>query len=236
MSEADTLHVTATATATAPDTETVTALGSGPVALTPDETVSASEAGRLLGISRTAVVKRIKSGKLAGIKTRNAWEIPRLELDREPSGDVLEAETRNRNPNPSVQPVTRNLKPATEPVTEPVTESLGRNLPLLELEHARRELDATVTEKQVLEVKLGAAEQRAEDFRSCLDRTQAQLDKALTSIESLTDEVKGLTAIVHTRHMLDVSSDEEPRPSVWRRWLGRKKRPARRRQVRIGHA
>ena len=232
MPEADTLHETGTATAPETETETTTALGSGTVAATPEDTVSASEAGRLLGISRTAVVKRIKSGKLAGIKAGNAWEIPRFELDRGPSDDVLRAETRNRNPQPSAQPVTRNLKPESGPATE----SIGQNLPLLELEHFRRELDATVTEKQVLEVKLGASEQRAEDFRSCLDRTQAQLDKALSSIESLTDEVKGLTAIVHTRHMLDVPPDEESRPSMWRRWFGRKKQLARRRQVRIGHA
>lgn len=62
----------------------------------PAETLTATDAARMLGVSDTAVRKRIASGSLRAVKVGRQWQIPASEVTRltEP------AEPDRTNPNP----------------------------------------------------------------------------------------------------------------------------------------
>jgi hypothetical protein len=88
------------------------------------------------------------------------------------------------------------------------------------------------------ERELEAMRENLQDARGEVGHLRSLSMSQAVSINALTAEVQGLTAMVHTRQMLDVPPDEESvgaeKPSRWSRWFssGRRKRQ----QVRIGHA
>ena len=160
------------------------------------EFVSAREAARLLGVSDTAIRKRIASGSIYATKDGSAWRIPQSEVER------LLQEREPRAPTPNPEPRTSGCEPRTEPANPNV-----RN-PVDDL--IVQERGALATEVEVLRSKLTSAERQANALRTDLDRTQDQLDSALESVRSLTDEVKGLTAVIHSHRAL-------PSPAGWLR-------------------
>lgn len=171
------------------------------------DTASVAELAQILGISEVAVLKRIKRGTVDATKVGRKWHIPRSEVERL-QGD---------HPNPS----------------EPNPDANRPNLSLTVMkarESARKQdIHALTSENDVLRGKLDASELAHDATRRELDavrdasRREAQeVDhlRALStdqseSIRSLTEEVKGLTAMLHTRPAL-------PRPVGWfARLLGR---------------
>ena len=71
-----------------------------------------------------------------------------------------------------------------------------------------QERNALAIEVEVLRAKFEASECHAESLHNSLERTQHQLDDALGSVRGLTDEVKGLTAMIHAHKAL-------PSPVGW---------------------
>ncbi len=162
------------------------------------EFVSAREAAHLLGVSDTAIRKRIASGSIEATKVGHAWRIARSEIERlrqrgaqqrtqnqEPRTSGREPRTEHANPNP---PQARHLSAEHDPVTQ--------------------ERNTLAIEVEVLRTKLEASEHHAESLRNSFERTQHQLDDALGSVRGLTDEVKGLTAMIHAHKAL-------PSPAGW---------------------
>jgi hypothetical protein len=96
----------------------------------------------------------------------------------------------------------------------------------------RVDADSGEREHESTRRELGAVRENLQDARGEVEHLRALSTSQSASINALTNEVQGLTAMVHTRRMLDVPPVEEPKPSALKRWFGR----GRKRQVRIGHA
>jgi excisionase family DNA binding protein len=134
---------------------------------------------------------------------------------------------------------------ATAP-TERMTVSGDRTAVLEDASHTSGP-DIDDWDARALRLKLAASEREndllSQDMgrlRGDYERVQDQLDSALSSVGSLTEEIKGLTVALHReqeRHALAAAPVEEPfrepKPSLMKRLFARNKRP---RHVRIGHA
>mgnify|MGYP002725665426 CR=1 FL=1 len=151
---------------------------------------TAQEAATLYGIAESTVRKHIRNGRLKATKHGKAWRI---------AGSALETAFPNRAPIPHAKP----SGPHSDPHTAPVDNASHVENGVLrgKLEASEFAHDAT---RRELEAMREASRREAQE----VDHLRALSTGQCESIRSLTEEVKGLTAILHTRPAL-------PRPVGW---------------------
>jgi len=151
-----------------------------------------------LGVTKNAVMNRIRRGTLTAKKVNGVWRIPRAEYERAVNGAPTNRSQAGHEGGTHGAP-THGARPV---------DDVGTN--------------GAPTEGDILRVKLGASEQaheatrrELESVQTTLDLTQHQLTDSIASVRSLTDEVKGLTAIIHS------SQKALPSPVGWLRTVVR---------------
>ena len=159
-----------------------------------------ADVAHALGVTKNAVMNRIRRGTLTAKKVDGAWRIPRSEYERVVNGAPTNRSQAADEGGTHGAPM-NGAQPAND---------LGTN-------GAPTVHDSSTIEVEVLHVKLEAAEhaheathQELETLRATFERTQHQLGDALASVRSLTDEVKGLTVMIHAHRAL-------PSPLGWLR-------------------
>lgn len=215
--------------------------------VTMPEYLTVTEFAALLGVSNSAVQARIKRGTLDAKKVGKRWKIPQSEADRalpqrcDNGGEDVVAH--NGDPHDIGADETA---PYLGDTSDHNVDDNGRQRLCASLAAVTDERDSLAVEVEVLRTKLMASEQQSKHLRRELDTVQesrqegrddlAHLQSLSISqseaINALTTELQGLTAIVHTRRMLDMPPVEEAKPGILGRLFGR----GRKRHVRIGHA
>jgi excisionase family DNA binding protein len=203
------------------------------------KTLTVAELAALLDVSHVAVIRRISRGTLDAVKVGNRWQIPQSEADR-----VLESQPNagshnvmDASPNVNLT-VIEGADPAWQQDIDALqveNQALHRKLEVSEIQQ-----ESLSKEVETVRETLGAVRQEGERTRGDYEHTRDQLDSALRSVGSLTEEIKGLTVALHReqeRHALAAAPVEEPfkepKPGLIKRLFTRNKRP---RHVRIGHA
>lgn len=189
-----------------------------------EDIASVAELARALGISEVAVLKRIKRGTVEATKVDRKWHIPRSEVER----------LTNPGPNPSKPNPDADRPNQTLTVREAREAALQQDLAALTTENEilRGKLESSEVGHDATRRELDTVREALQDARGDIAHLQSLSTSQSESISALTTELQGLTAIVHTRRMLDVPLVEDTEPGVLRRWFGGR----RKRQVRIGHA
>ena len=163
--------------------------------MTEPQYVSATKAAELLGITDTAIRKRIKAGSIRAMKHGREWRIPMSEIE-----PVSEGSDENE-PNSEPDRTNPNL-----------VGSIGSESPENPLiDQYQGERDALAQELEVLRMKLVHAEEQHEATRreceaTCrtLGRAESEVDHLRgantqqgETIRNLTEEIKGLTITLH---------------------------------------
>ncbi|MEO2006161.1 MAG: helix-turn-helix domain-containing protein [Candidatus Poribacteria bacterium] len=232
------------------------------------ELLTAADAADLIGCSEGFIRKRIKLGDLPAHKERRRWQIRREDVERlvgrageeavvgddatvsAPVGTALTERTtvssdRTGVPGDGEGARDDSVTVATAP-TERMTAS-GDRTTVLDEGSDTADPDIDDWDTRALRLKLAASEREndllSQDMgrlRGDYERAQDQLDSALSSVGSLTEEIKGLTVALHREqehHALASAPVEEliaePKLGFFGRLRGRGKR---KKQVRIGHA
>jgi len=173
-------------------------------------TYSAIESAQLTGVGYSTIRRHIGAGKLRATRHGRALRITERELHR-------------------VYPAAFGAKDSAHDTAHNVTSSAhtersnsAHDTAISSAQTAT--VGAHTTDSDVLRVKLEASERAHEATRRELDvqetnfqhsqqqleRTQGQLDESLASVRALTDEIKGLTAMIHAHRAL-------PSPVGWLR-------------------
>ena len=177
---------------------------------------TAQEAANLYGLAESTVRKYIRNDRLKATKHGKVWRIAESAL--------VEAFP-NRAPIPHVEP-------SPEPDAVPHT-ALSSPESHAEIEALQRKLESSEVGHEATRRELDTVREALHDARGDIAHLQSLSTSQSESIGALTTELQGLTAIVHTRRILDIPPAEEPaKPGVLARWFGGR----RKRHVRIGHA
>ncbi len=175
-----------------------------PRTVTMNDHFTVADLAHALGVTKNAVMNRIRRGTLVAEKVGGAWRIPRDEYERCVNGAPT-----NR-PQVGDEGGTHGARPMDDVGTHGAPTNGARPMDDMGTHGAPTELD-------VMHLKLEAAEQaheatrrELEALRDTFQQTQHQLGDALAAVRSLTDEVKGLTAMIHAHRAL-------PSPVGWLR-------------------
>ena len=166
--------------------------------------LTASEAARRVGLSEATIRKKIRLGRISASKNGSTWRIPITELDkvRAPS-NTFEPPLPN-----TIEPESNAIERPSSPIHQEHDTFATEIAAAVEV--LRAKLKAAEEIQGATRRELEASEHQAKSLRTDLNRTQDALANALESIRSLTDEIKGLTALVHTQRAL-------PSPVGWLR-------------------
>ena len=191
-----------------------------PRTVTMNDHFTVADLAHALGVTKNAVMNRIRRGTLVAEKVGGAWRIPRDEYERCVNGAPTnrpqvgdEGGTHGARPMDDVGThgaPTNGARPMDDMGTHGAPTNGARAMDDMGTHGAPTELD-------VMHLKLEAAEQaheatrrELEALRDTFQQTQHQLGDALAAVRSLTDEVKGLTAMIHAHRAL-------PSPVGWLR-------------------
>ena len=155
-------------------------------------TYTAIEAAERVGVAYSTMREHVRAGKVHAKRTGRSLSITEAELRR-------------------VYPDAFADESAADQADD---EAADRADQAVDTADKAAEAAGLAIENAVLRAKLHVSERQAESLRTDLDRSQGQLDDALASVRSLTDEVKGLTAMVHAHRAL-------PSPVGWLRSIVR---------------
>jgi hypothetical protein len=182
-----------------------------------------SDLAHALGVTKNAIINRIRRGTLDAEKVNGIWRIPRGEYERVVNGAPMKGA-------PTVDAVRTKGAPTVD------TNGAQADGNDIEVAVLREKLLSAEELHEATRRELDASQSANGQLRLDLDRSQDQLGQALESVHLLSGEIQGLTAVLHReqdRRALEAPPVEEPaKPGVLARWFGGR----RKRHVRIGHA
>jgi hypothetical protein len=183
-----------------------------------------SDLAHALGVTKNAVINRIRRGTLDAEKVNGVWRIPRGEYERVVNGAPM-------NGAPTVDTVRTKGAPTVD------TNGAQAGGDDIEVAVLREKLSAAEQHHESTRRELDASQTANDQLRQDHDHTRRLLENALDSIGSLTEQMKAQSILQHQlqqHRALEAPPPDKPvKPSLLRRWFGQSKRG---RQVRIGHA
>ena len=183
-----------------------------------------SDLAHALGVTKNAVINRIRRGTLDAEKVSGVWRIPHGEYERVVNGARM-------NGAPAVDAVHTKGAPTVD------TNGAQPRGADTEVAVLREKLSSAEELHEATRREFEASQSAHEQLREDHDHTRRLLENALDSIGSLTEQMKAQSILQHQlqqHRALEAPPPEEPaKPGVLKRWFGGRRR---RQQVRIGHA
>ncbi len=142
---------------------------------TNEHTTTVAEAAAALGVTKSAIMGRIRRGTLPAEKVGGVWRIPCTAYTA--ADDV---------PTNGARTVGTNGTPRDTHTVHPEAEALRAKLEASEQAHEaiHRQLEASERDREAIRRELGASERQSESLRTDLDRSQDALADALSSVKA----------------------------------------------------